>query len=309
MYKIYINEAKESWIVDRFRHEFKNEYPHLCTENIKESDIIWIIAPWTWKKIPNKYLKSKKVVCTIHHLEEKELHNEYLKEFIKRDNYVDLYHVISKKTIQQIDSITNKKLKYLPFWVNPKNYFYIKNKDDLRKKYGFQESDYLVGSFQRDSEGKNVNLPKLIKGPDRLFEIIKHYWEIDNKKNMKVVLTGYRRNYIINKLTEQNIPYRYFEKTNIESLNELYNILDLYIVSSRTEGGPQSIVESAITKTPIISTDVGIASEILHEDSLFNMKNFTVSKPDVEYALNSVQKYLIPNYFDNFLELFEEIAK
>ena len=126
---------------------------------------------------------------------------------------------------------------------------------------------------------------------------------------MKVVLTGYRRNYIINKLTEQNIPYRYFEKTNIESLNELYNILDLYIVSSRTEGGPQSIVESAITKTPIISTDVGIASEILHEDSLFNMKNFTVSKPDVEYALNSVQKYLIPNYFDNFLELFEEIAK
>lgn len=309
MNKIYINEAKESWIVDRFRHEFKNEYPHLCTENIKESDIIWIIAPWTWKKIPNKYLKSKKVVCTIHHLEEKELHNAYLKEFIKRDNYVDLYHVISKKTIQQIDSITNKKHKYLPFWVNPKNYYYIKNKDDLRKKYGFQESDYLVGSFQRDSEGKNVNLPKLIKGPDRLFEIIKHYWEIDNKKNMKVVLTGYRRNYIINKLTEQNIPYRYFEKTNIESLNELYNILDLYIVSSRTEGGPQSIVESAITKTPIISTDVGIASEILHEDSLFNMKNFTVSKPDVEYALNSVQKYLIPNYFDNFLELFEEIAK
>ena len=308
MNKIFINEAKESWIVDRFRQEFKNEYPHLCTENIKEADIIWIIAPWTWKKIPNKYLKSKKVVCTIHHLEEKELHSTYLKEFIKRDNYVDLYHVISKKTIEQINSITNKKQKYLPFWVNPKNYYYIKNKDHLRKKYGFQESDYLVGSFQRDSEGKNVNLPKLIKGPDRFLEIIKHYWEIDNKKNMKVVLTGYRRDYIINKLTEKNIPYRYFEKTNIESLNELYNILDLYIVSSRTEGGPQSIVESAITRTPIISTDVGIASEILHEDSLFNMKNFTMAKPDVEYALNSVQKYLITNYFDNFLELFEEIA-
>ena len=45
-------------------------------------------------------------------------------------------------------------------------------------------------------------------------------------------------------------------------LNKLYNILDLYIVSSRIEGGPQAILESSITKTPILSTDVGVASEI-----------------------------------------------
>ena len=182
--------------------------------------------------------------------------------------------LFQKKLSNKLTQLPIKNTNTSPFGLIQKNYYYIKNKDDLRKKYGFQESDYLVGSFQRDSEGKMLTFPKLIKGPDRFFEIIKHYWEIDNKKNMKVVLTGYRRNYIINKLTEQNIPYRYFEKTNIESLNELYNILDLYIVSSRTEGGPQSIVESAITKTPIISTDVGIASEILHEDSLFNMKKF-----------------------------------
>ena len=91
MNKIFINEAKESWIVDRFRQEFKNEYPHLCTENIKESDIIWIIAPWTWKKIPNKYLKSKKVVCTIHHLEEKELHNAHISKNLLKETIMWIY--------------------------------------------------------------------------------------------------------------------------------------------------------------------------------------------------------------------------
>ena len=52
-------------------------------------------------------------------------------------------------------------------------------------------------------------------------------------------------------------------------INELYNILNLYIVSSRIEGGPQAILECAITKTPIISTDVGLASEVLHETSIY----------------------------------------
>jgi len=307
--KIYLSNINESWVVDRFRRDwYKNNQP-ISTESIKEADIIWIIAPWKWKKVPKKHLKTKKVVCSIYHIDFDKFNEKDIKEFKKRDKFVDIYHVISKKNISEVTKLTTKRIVSIPFWVDQNLWFQITNKSNLRKKYGFQESDYLIGSFQRDSEGKNVNLPKLIKGPDRFIEIIKHYWEIDNKKNMKVVLTGYRRNYIINKLTEQNIPYRYFEKTNIESLNELYNILDLYIVSSRTEGGPQSIVESAITKTPIISTDVGIASEILHEDSLFNMKNFTMSKPDVEYAFNSVQKYLIPNYFDHFLELFEEVSK
>ena len=50
---------------------------------------------------------------------------------------------------------------------------------------------------------------------------------------------------------------------SFKELNELYNLLNLYVVSSRYEGGPQAIMECALIKTPIISTDVGIASEIL----------------------------------------------
>ena len=91
----------------------------------------------------------------------------------------------------------------------------------------------------------------------------------------------------------------------VEQINELYNILDLYIVASRVEGGPQAILECGITKTPIISTDVGIASEILSKESIFNMQNFKKAKPSVEYAYQ--KNYTIPKGFEKFNNLFNSV--
>jgi glycosyltransferase involved in cell wall biosynthesis len=59
---------------------------------------------------------------------------------------------------------------------------------------------------------------------------------------------------------------------SLNELNELYNCLDLYVVSSRVEGGPRAIVEAGITKTPIISTDVGIASELMSRESIYDVE-------------------------------------
>ena len=38
----------------------------ISTKSILNSDIVWIIAPWSIKSSTQK-LKNKKVVCTIHH--------------------------------------------------------------------------------------------------------------------------------------------------------------------------------------------------------------------------------------------------
>ena len=80
--------------------------------------------------------------------------------------------------------------------------------------------------------------------------------------------------------------------TNFNELNELYNILDLYIVSSRVEGGPQAILECAITKTPVISTDVGIASQILNPKSIYDPESFSTASPDIEYAYRKSMSYI-----------------
>jgi glycosyltransferase involved in cell wall biosynthesis len=112
----------------------------------------------------------------------------------------------------------------------------------------------------------------------------------------------------MSKLDDLGISYSYFEKANIEVINELYNCLDLYMVTSRIEGGPQAIFECAITKTPIISTDVGIANKILHPSAIFSLNDLESATPNEEYAYQQVQEYLIPDGFKNFKIMFKEVS-
>lgn len=299
--KVYLSKINESWIIDRMRKEWYEHNSEVSTEKINESDIIWIISPWLWKKIPKRYLKKNKVVCSVYHFEEKDFERDSLKDFYKRDSYVDEYHVISPYIEKDLRNLTTKPITYIPFWVNESIWFNIPDKSNLRKKYNIDEKSYLIGSFQRDTEGSDLKSPKLIKGPDRFIEIVKS--KKDDIKNLKVVLTGKRRQYVISELEKLNIDYVYLEMVTFEELNELYNILDLYIVSSRIEGGPQAVVECGITKTPIISTDVGFATEILSSESIFDMSNYKDAAPNINHAYEKSLELSIPKGFQKFTNL------
>ena len=92
------------------------------------------------------------------------------------------------------------------------------------------DNSFWVGSFQRDTEGAGIKngifLPKLEKGPD-IF--VKSVLALRKKHpHIKVLLTGKRRQYVIQQLNKNNIQYKYFEMCDFNTLNELYNCLDLY---------------------------------------------------------------------------------
>jgi len=304
--KIYLSKLNESWVVDRFRADWYLNNPSLSTENLKEADIIWIISPWTWNKISKKHLKRKKVVCSIYHIDFESFDEKEEQEFYKRDKYVHSYHVISKKTEEQLRSLTDKKITSIPFWVDQKIWKKLNNKNELRSKYGFNSNDFVIGSFQRDTEGKDLTSPKLIKGPDIFLEIVTNI-SLKNP-NISVLLTGKRRNYLINNFEERNINYKYLEMVDLKELNELYNVLDLYIVSSRIEGGPQAIMECAITETPVVSTDVGIASEILNQESIYkSIEQFHKAQPNTEFALQKAKSFTIPKGMESYIKMFEEV--
>ena len=303
--KVYLNSANESWVVDRFREEWVSNNEFITTDNIKEADIVWIIAPWTWKKIPKKYLKSKIVVCTIHHIDKSKFDNKEKKNFYKRDNFVNFYHAISLKTEEQLEKLVSQRIFTIPFWVNQNIFYEMKNKQMLKKKYSIPEDSFLVGSFQRDTEGKDLTSPKLSKGPDQFMRIMQHYKE--RYPNLRVLLTGKRRQYLIQSLKDSNIPFNFFEMTTFAELNELYNCLDLYLVTSRVEGGPQALVECGLTKTPLISTDVGLASYILDKSSIFSMDNYQQAQPNTLKAYENSSKLIIPEWFNKYKSMFEEI--
>jgi len=303
-YKVYINKANENWIIDRVRKEWI-EYKNPHTYFKQFADVIWVLSPWTWSKLNFEKYKSKKIICSIHHIEEEKFEKNDYKNFKYFEQFIDSYHVISLNTKKQLLKYTDKKINAIPLWADQNIWFPIEDKYNLRNKYKIDKSSYLVGSFQRDTEGLDLMSPKLIKGPDRFFEIVKNLNLIH--KNLVVLLAGKRRQYIISKLEESKIKYLYFEMVPNNILNELYNCLDLYIVSSRIEGGPQAILECAMSKTPIISTNVGIAPEILSPESIFDMTNFYNAVPNVEIAYENSKELMIPNGFNKYKEMFEII--
>ena len=300
---IFLNKLNEDWIVDRFRKEWYEYNGQNSTKRISRAKIIWLIAPWMWKKVPTRHLISKKVICTIHHIDEEKFDDQEKENFYLRDNFVDEYHTISLKTSNQLKKLTNKNINVIPFWVNQNIWFEIENKQKLLTEFNLQKNKFYIGSFQRDTEGNDLSSPKLSKGPDKFLDVVQYYKEQNEK--VEVILTGKRRQYVIKGLEEKGISYRYFEMSNFETINKLYNCLDLYVVSSRVEGGPQSILECSITKTPIISTDVGIAAEILSPSSIFSYQEIEKANPDTEYAYKNVQQHLLPTGLDNFNKMFK----
>jgi len=304
--KIYLTNINESWIIDRIRREWISNNKKITTKYSYLSQIIWDVAPWTTKpSFLNKY-KNKKIIQSIYHIEDTSSQSIEAQKITNNDKFINGYHVISRKTKKELSQFTNKPIYYLPLWVNQNIWFYKKNKTELRNKYGFNNKEYLVGSFQRDTEGSDLKSPKLIKGPDIFVEIVKNMYK--KNKNLKVVLTGNRRNFIIKELKNNSIPYKYFEMTNFSMMNELYNILDLYLITSRLEGGPQALVECGQTKTPIISTDVGLSRQILSSKSIFEYKDlntFFSAEPDIEYAYSTSSKLTIPDGMFPYLEMFK----
>ena len=163
----------------------------------------------------------------------------------------------------------------------------------------------MIGSFQRDTEGSDLVTPKLIKGPDIFLEIVSDLFT--KNKNIKIVLAGKKKEFFNRKSKKREVPFKYFEMVTSSDLNELYNILDLYLVTSRLEGGPQAILECGISKTPILSTDVGVAPEILNKKSIFNIDEFNKAKVDVEYAYKNSRNFTIPVGMASYIRMFKDL--
>jgi hypothetical protein len=289
----------EKWICDELKKEFTDYFGgKIVTTDPEKAGIIWYLAPWNYGYTPTgmirdkwlSLLKTKKVIFTMHHIdEEKYAKGQLDKTFEFMQDYGTKWHGICRKTFEFLKPIAGEipvVEEYL--WVDGGIFFEIEDNTGLREKWGL--SGYVVGSFQKDTEGK-TNEPKMSKGPDVFVNIMEDIQK--DHADLLVVLSGTRRTYIIGELEKRGIKYKYFEMIGLQELNELYNCLDLYVVSSRVEGGPRAIVEAGLAKTPIISTDVGIAGELCPKESIYDVNNwetYKMAQPCVEELYVEVSK-------------------
>jgi glycosyltransferase involved in cell wall biosynthesis len=246
-------------------------------------------------------LRKKYVISHIPH----DVRNMLMQpNYLKIASVVDKWIVMSLRAKKIADEL-NLPADYVPYPVNKIFYKIDKNDPQLKElleRFEIPENVYLIGSFQRDTEGKDLRTPKYMKGPDIFLEMMKRVHK--KFREICVILAGPRRFWLIKELEKASIPCVYVGKEQNEddirintlpreTVNLLYNLVDLYVVSSRLEGGPKAIIECAAARCKIISTDVGQARDILSPECIYH---------DPIEGANKIIRDIEEDFLSNYVE-------
>lgn len=242
------------------------------------SQYMWV----DWYKFLNK--KNKYIVTFFHgKIEDGPDTSRHIKNFIESEPFlaaiITSSSIVKKRLISW--GIPKEKLFLIPIGVDLNVFYPISHnlKKGLRKQYKIEKDEIVIGSFQKDGQGWGQgNLPKLIKGPDIFLKVIK----ILKKRGVKikVFLTGPARGYIKNNLNHINVPYIHEFLEDYNEINLRYRMLDVYLITSREEGGPKGLIEAMASGIPVVSTNVGMSSDLIE-----NRKNGFISYDNDPYEL------------------------
>ena len=193
-----------------------------------------------------------------------------------------------------------------------------KEKLSARLKLDIPPEAVVVGSFQKDGVGWGEGgEPKLIKGPDIFLKVVEQLK--NNVPNLWVLLSGPSRGYVKDGLERLGIPYRHQYFKDYREIAKLYDALDLYLITSREEGGPKAVLESMSKGVPLVTTEVGQAKDLVKSGenammtAIDNVEELSSFSLDV-LGDKELQKKLINNGFrtaeqnslDNQLPLWQK---
>jgi glycosyltransferase involved in cell wall biosynthesis len=126
-----------------------------------------------------------------------------------------------------------------------------------------------------------------------------------------VLLTGPSRGYLLSKLRKLKIDLKYFKVDNYSMMPLYYQALDLYLITSREEGGPKGLLESIASSIPVVSTKVGMAEDLLASSHILsNFDPVTISS-ELNEMINTPGFLSPPKNENEIIKSidFSEIAK
>jgi glycosyltransferase involved in cell wall biosynthesis len=305
--KVFVLPANENWIIDRFVNEWNEDNADISTTDPISAGVIWLLADFCWRHLPIELLKRKKVITSVHHIVPEKFNVVAQQDFQERDQITDVYHVYNQRTFDFIRPLTMKKIVLIEYWANDRIWSKSNlSKEELREKHGIpQYPTYVIGSFQRDTEGHDLASPKLEKGPDLFADYVQKQFEeccdVGMPGVLHVVLAGWRRQYVIKRLKDIGVSYSFFELPDQKTICELYQTLDVYPITARCEGGPQALIECGLLGVKVVSRPIGIAEQVL-PPSAINVNVF-----DAEPTVPNVSSWKLPNGYKHYRELIQSL--
>ncbi|MBS1188460.1 MAG: glycosyltransferase [Rhodocyclaceae bacterium] len=266
----------------------------------EEAEVIHTVNWRALLAIPVELLRTRRVVAHVSHDVRAMLGQP---DYLKVAPYIDCWIAPSRRA-EYLLSLLGLPTAYIPYAVDTSVFKPLSaaQRQELRARLGLSESDYLIGSFQRDTEGRDLASPKLVKGPDIFLEIVRKLQA--SGRRLHVVLAGPRRMWLKRQLTAAGIPFTFvgvecgaaddIKENTLDhaTINQLYNAIDLYIVASRLEGGPKAVLECAAAGTRIISSPVGQAPDLLEAGQLFRSLSQAASMVESDMEAGTLHAYV-----------------
>ncbi|RJQ32449.1 glycosyltransferase [Candidatus Parcubacteria bacterium] len=234
------------------------------------------------------------------------------KFLIKR---ADSIRVVSERIKQSLLQATSYKLQtkvtVLPIFVDTEK---IKNtpiKTDLHKKY--PQFDFIILMASRFSKEKNIELAigafsEVVKIHPKVGLIIvgsgqeKQNYEPACRRGRSRIKKELQKNIIIENWTDDLASY--------------YKTTDLFLLTSNYEGYGRTLVEAAAVGCKIISSDAGVAPEILEKENIFAVgdKNGLIQKLIAALSGSIKETKTIPTktkeeYLKEYKEIWESAGK
>jgi len=216
----------------------------------------------TYLPANHKYIHcSNSTILTWYHGTDKDVdYIRLLPEVSKKLSFIHTSTTVTEKQLVKWGADPDK-IRVIPIGIDTNQFIKVDEEKKKRLKHdiGIPYDSVCIGSFQKDGNGWGEgNTPKMVKGPDIFCNVVEML-----KKDFPIfiLLTGPARGYVKNRLAEAGIPYKHIFLKNYLDIPKYYNALDLYIISSRAEGGPKSMHESFASGVPLVSTDMGMVRD------------------------------------------------
>lgn len=159
----------------------------------------------------------------------------------------------------------------------------LPNKPELRRKYGFNEDDYIIGHSGRKDPIKNA---------EAIYSLAKEY---DFGKPIKFVLVGqHTEDYVF--LNDPEVKNLISAMGFQSEMHEILNCFDAFIFPSFSEGQPNALIEAMAVGLPIIASNIPSIKECLPDERQQNLSdpyNHSAFAKQLENLLDNSSDYII----------------
>lgn len=265
----------------------KNGYDVITAQGVEHSLIAWILSwaygvPWQMQihtDIFSPYFARESFINRT---------RVWLAKFLlARASCVRVVSERIKRSLVDFNVLLKDRIVILPVFVDAEIFKSYKVNVDLRQKYPGQ---FIILMASRITREKNIDIA--IEAVSDLNAALVIVGDGPEKENLKAK-------------AGENVKFEPYTA----DLNSYYKTCDLFLLTSNYEGYGRTLIEAAAAGTRIISSDVGIASEILEEENIFRVGDLNHLKARLQNAISGKIKLAKPvqaQTKEEYLKLYKE---